>query len=270
MTPDCGEPESNTARPLDTDSDIEHSARPSMPPTSLKFKLRNTWTDPTADPIAPPRSGRAVIMTDEHRQNSIGSGALLPESKPRKRFLLLKLRASRQVGTPPPPHEFERRVAGHVGGSLPSDVGGSIVTEKRGGFSLQIKPGNINDPIDVESLPSPLSYLLVNQSANYYAPFPLQYMPPRPNVPPTLFAPTGADKQFGKASSHQSHDICRSYIDLKDAPAPSSLAISCAKLSAEVSAGMPPSGGSTSFPHMHSANVTGHGNSHADTVGQPS
>ncbi|KAL5408471.1 hypothetical protein PMIN03_006553 [Paraphaeosphaeria minitans] len=261
-TPERGEPESKIIRPLNPDNRIGLSARP---PTILKLKLRNT----PAEPNAPRRSDRVVTKTAKQGKDLSGSGALVPQAKPPKRLLPVKFSASRRLGTPPPPHEFARRVAGHADGRLPSNAGGSIPTERRGDSLLQIKPGNINDPIDVDSLPSPPPHLWVNRPANYYAPFPLHYRPSRPHVSPTLFAPTETEKHSGKVSSHQSHDIYRNYIDLRDAPAPPGFAISCAKLSAEVSASTPNSGGSIPFPHMHSADMNGYGHAHGGIVGLP-
>ncbi|KAF2442833.1 hypothetical protein P171DRAFT_50625 [Karstenula rhodostoma CBS 690.94] len=267
MTSERGKPETDATCPLRPGSEIEQSARPSLPPTKPKLKLRSTPAEPTPESTAPRRSGRIVMTAAKHGKDPARNGALLAETKPReKKSLRGKSTDSPGVGASRPPHEFAKRVTGHPNGDSPSNAGGSIAREKRGGSSLYINPGNINDPIDVDALPSPPPHQLENRAANYYVPFPLQYRPSRPNIPPTLFRPNGAEIQV---SGHQSHDIYRSYIGLKDAPAPPGFAISCAKLSAEVSTGRPHSRGPNPFPHMHSAHMNGYGHSHGVIVSQP-
>lgn len=270
MTPERGEPDTHTTHSLKPGIEIGHPARLNLPLAKLTLKLRNTPIEPTPEPYTARRSGRIVKAPAKHGKDATGNGAPLPKTNSRdKKSLQRNSTESSGVGTARPLHAFEKRTTGYIDGALPSNSGGSVATEKRGGSSLHVEPGNINDPIDVDALPSPPPHQWINRPANYYAPFPLQYRPSRPNIPPTLFTQYGVANQPGRVSGHRSHDIYRSYIDLEDAPAPLGFAISCAKLSAEVSAGRSHSGGSTPFPHVYSAHVNGAGRGHGGIVNQP-
>jgi hypothetical protein len=269
MAPVHGGTEPGTAHQSRPGSEIGNSAQPSLSSAKLKLKLRSPPTEPTTG-NAPRRPVRNVKTTAKHGKEPTNNGASLPETKPGENKALQPKSADLPgVDTSRVPHESTKRGMKYTDGGLTNSAGGSITTKGRDNPSLHINPGNINDPIDVDALPSPPPHRLDSQSATYYTPFPLQYRPSRPNVAPILFTPNGAEILSGKISGHQSHDIYRSYIDLKDVPAPPGFAVSCAKLSAEVSAGRSHSGKPAPFPYVHPAYANEYGHRHGDMVSQP-
>jgi hypothetical protein len=270
MAPEHGEPEPDTARPTRPGSETGLSTQPTLPAAKLMQKLRSIPTEATTETNTPRRSVRNVKITAKHGKKPKNNGASLQETESGEK----KAPQSKSTDVPGmvtsrPPHNFTKKSMRYADGGPTNNAGGSITTERRGNLSLHIDPGNIDDPIDVDALPSPPPHQLVSRSANYYAPFPLQYRPSRPNMPPTLYTPNGAEILSGKVSGHQSHDIYRNYIDLRDTPAPPGFAISCAKLSAEVSAGRSHLGKTTLFPHIHPTDANEYGYRHGHMVSQP-
>lgn len=113
---------------------------------------------------------------------------------------------------------------------------------RRGSISPKINTGNVDEPIDVDALPSPpLPHKFVNRPVSFHGPLPPQYRSSRLHTRPTLLTPNGARILAGKVSGHQSHDIYKSYINKRDAPAPPGFTDICAKLNAEITAQKIPS-----------------------------
>lgn len=155
-------------------------------------------------------------MTAKYGKQSIGSEELLlPDTNSRKTFLPAKLRGLSTDDSPPSSHRFARKTKRPVRGNLPDNSGGTIATVGGRGSLSHISLGDISDPIDVDALPSLPHHQLVDRPASYYAPFPLQYRPSRPNVPPMGTMPDKTEILNGKVYGHQSHEIYKNYVGSK-------------------------------------------------------
>ncbi|KAJ4360234.1 uncharacterized protein N0V89_000794 [Didymosphaeria variabile] len=273
VTPKDSEPQTKTTSSPRSEQAIGNPAPPNkLPPTKLSLELRSMPTKPTPETTAPRRSCPSGKPTTKHESTRINNEAPRKEyTAKEQKNLQPELSAFPPVmGASRPSRQLADVATGHIEGSPIHDAANMPLTSRRGVPLLAIKPGNVNDPIDVDALPSPHSpHSFANRSANYYTPFPLQYRPSRPSLPPTLYTPNGAEILSGKVSGHQSHDIYRHYVDMKDAPAPPGFAIGCAKLSAEVSAGRSKSKRLAPNLHMHPTYVNEYGQVNEGVVGQP-
>lgn len=191
---------------------------------------------PTSGNIVLRRSGRVVKRTGKYDLAQIENEAPLQGVKSGKKHNpVSKSSALSDMNTTQPSNENCDTAFEQKKGRLVYSIPNSMKSGRRRDPFLSINPGNFNDPIDVDALPSPPPPdRFVGRSVNYYNPFPLQYRPSRPNTPPILLTPNGAQILSGKVSGHQSHDIYKSYVDMRDVPAPPGFLNSCARLTAEI------------------------------------
>ena len=133
----------------------------------------------------------------------------------------------------------------------------------------QINTGNIDEPIDVDSLPSPPPpHSFANRSTSFHGPLPLKYKLPRPRIQPALLTPNGARILAGRISGPKSHAVYRGYIERRNAPAPPGFTDSCVKLNAEILAAAGPSKGLAPVASMYPTNTCGKNNTSGIPDGQ--